>query len=284
MKKILFVLIICSLAFSCKKASYPELDVKGHTLFTASVENIKFGTDASDNKWDLDDNIGVFGSESGTNVKYILKKAGEGVHDGEFYGPCVEGSDVVAYYPYKQVYNASFAGGLPSTLEGTQQYVAANTALDQFLSYNPAAFATLRDAKLTFEYPYGLLQVKVMTDDVVEGFRLESPAAAISGAGRYVAGGYVMDAASSKTVELALSEPVHTKTDTGNTAFWFVLPCGSYALLNLTITFEGGEESGCALQNITIKRVTPTDFEVAAVEVGTDDLDGFVPETVEFDK
>ena len=144
--------------------------------------------------------------------------------------------------------------------------------------------AALRDAKLTFEYPYGLLQVKVMTDDVVEGFRLESPAAAISGAGKYTAGGYVMDAASSRTVELALSEPVHTKTDTGNTAFWFVLPCGSYALLNLTITFEGGEESGCALQNITIKRVTPTDFEVAAVEVGTDDLDGFVPETVEFDK
>lgn len=283
MKKIIFVLIICSLAFSCKKASYPEFTVKGHTLFTASVENIKFGADASDNKWTLDDNIGVFGSESGTNVKYVLKKAGEGVHDGEFYGPCITGSGVIAYYPYRQVYNASFAG-LPSSLDEAQWYEADNTALQQFLSYNPTAFAVLKDGKLTFEYPYGLLQVKVMTDDIVEGFKLESPTVAISGAGRYTTSGYVMDASSSKVTELALSEPVQTKTDTGNTAFWFVIPCGTYDLLNLTITFEGGEESGCALQNITIKRVTPTDFEVAAVEVGTEGPEGFIPDTVEFDK
>ena len=184
-----FIAILSGLCFltSCtvdEGTDIFDIPQTGYTLFEADFEDVCIeGYQPA--LWDREKGIGVIGSKSRTNEKYVLKKAFDGKPVGEFYGALVEGDRIMAYCPYSEDFDPD--GGMTYTLDPDQSYVQGTTVLEQFYKYAGRymyAFSS-SDNKLRFSYASGVLAVRIGYPEVfrVTGLELVSDDAGIA-AGR----------------------------------------------------------------------------------------------------
>lgn len=181
MRRQILISAAMMLALSCSqggKVDFPE-PPDGYTLLLARTEAIGLGTSSHDASWESGARIGVFGSKSGNNAMYVLKKAGTGKTEAEFYGPLVSGSEVSAVYPYSEGYAAS-ASAFPVKIPHEQALDTEKSMAEHFLSVCGSAFAFLDAGILRFHYPLGMLAVRFELESpiVVNSMMLKSMAAA----------------------------------------------------------------------------------------------------------
>jgi len=285
MKKILFTIaLVCAL--SCTKYEKKSLDpivVDGVTVISSDIESLLLGEDVR--VWPEGAYVGVFGSTSGSNEKYILKRADAGYKTADFYGPNVKGTHISAYFPY----NASYAGSaesMPVSLSASQDYDAALGVVAQFLKYSPTAYAFLSGGKMTFQYPFGMMRVRIELAETltINELTLESETDKLAGLGQIEpVVGLVMSTSSSNEVVLDCGEATSRKGETVTDFYITAIP-GVYSELKLSIDVEGEEfPIVCVLKDVEIPRVSAANFRLASVVVGTGQLAGFESQTVEFD-
>ena len=200
------------LALSCSqggKVDFPE-PPDGYTLLRAQTEAIGLGTSTTPANWESGAKIGVFGSTSGNNAMYILKKAGAGKNESEFYGPLVSGAEVSAVYPYSEGFTAS-AWAIPTVIQHTQYLNVERSMAEHFLSICSDAYAFLDAGVLRFHYPLGMLAVSFVLDNpiVVNSMAIQSSSKAISGNGTVSTDGKVtMDQWASDSIVLNCGEGI----------------------------------------------------------------------------
>lgn len=162
MKKILLLLGISAALISCSKNSgqTDELSVTNPSSCILSVEVEGYGTS---HLWTQNDMFGIYGSEKGTNIRYIVESVNFG-SDGQtrIYGVGAEGN-IIGYYPYcVSGYEAVASGRQP--LPRTQVYTYSP---EEQLKSNSVLVAEAQDGKLAFTYECGILHLHMTTD--IEG-------------------------------------------------------------------------------------------------------------------
>lgn len=288
MKKYIFTLLCAGLAMmlSCKKnnnAPLPDVTQEGITLITADLESV-FGTEEL---WQKGSYLGLFGSEKGTNEKFILKNAGVDKASAEFYGPEVKGNRIMAYFPY----NPSFAGGadtMPVNLEPDQLYVEGADSLAQFLRYSDVSYGYMQQNKLKFVHTFGMMKVQVALDGVytVYGITVGTGEQPVAGLGAFFPDGTMQMAPSSaKSVTLDCGDGVSSRDSEGKVRdFYFVLAPGLYSKLVITIYLKDEDPVVCELNNLEIKRISAEKFILAPVVVKAGGLGELQQQEVEFDE
>ncbi|MBO4446979.1 MAG: hypothetical protein J5764_02505 [Bacteroidales bacterium] len=283
MKKILTITIALAalLAPSCRKVDDgSDIDKSGFTVFRADTEELEIesGVKVSDT-WADGDMLGVFGSESGVNEAYVLKRSGVGKAEAAFYGPLVKGGKVTAYFPYAD--DVALQDGLvPFWLNPVQTYDAESGAAEFFKRYcNLCVASTADDATLHFRYPLGMLEIQIRFDETVSvsGMSVSSDSGI---AGRLLAAGdgsSSESAISAHTVSLDFGGvPVQSRTADGFAAFRFVLRPGVYPAKSLVLNITAlDEEITVRLGETVVERVKGNNFNVTTVVVGTSDIPGF---------
>jgi len=285
MKKCLYIiLLVCSIA--CTKYETRPLDpiaTEGVTVISSDIESILLGDD--ERVWPEGSYVGVFGSTSGSNEKYVLKRADAGLKNADFYGPNVKGTSISAYFPYDASYAGS-AESMPVSLSSLQEYVAGNDAVGQFLKYSPAAFAFLSNGKMAFKYPFGALRVRIELEETltINELTLECAEGKLAGLGQLEPKtGLVMSTTSSTSVALDCKGTL-SRSGEKITDFYLVTVPGTYSELTLSINVEGEEfPIACILKDIEIPRISAANFRLASVIVKTGSLSGFESRIVEFD-
>lgn len=281
MKKYIIPIVLCCLC-ACNKVTPDtgdDIDKSGHTLFSVDIENLSLGQVKVPGKWESGDQIGVFGSESGSNLPYYLKRGGEGLQAAAFYGGLVKGK-VLAYAPYDQTASSP---AVLCNLERVQQYEPDVDKTTWFLRYNPRTFAALgEDGVLHFTYPMGLLSVRFEFKEVIEIQEIIlSSTQGISGTLEADWSGTVQPSAlSHKDIALDLGgEIIPSKVGGTFSEFLFVLPPAVYADEALTLNvLTTGEEMVLPMRQLEIKRVESSDFPVCSVVVTSSDLPGYEKE------
>ena len=88
MKKYIIPIVLCCLCACTTELpdTGADIDTAGHTLFSVDIENLSLGGSSIPGSWNAGDCIGVFGSESGQNVPYYLKRQQDGLQAASFYG------------------------------------------------------------------------------------------------------------------------------------------------------------------------------------------------------
>ncbi len=285
--KLLFILIVTSVITGCtvtKEKEFAPVDESGYTLVETDFKALLFSEE--DMVWPEGAAIGVYGTEMGYNEPYTIKKAGVGRGEASFYGPLVKG-DVAAYYPYSPSFIGD-ANAMPFTLESEQTYNENPTEL--YLMHSPTAFAHLRQGRMEFYYPNGLLCLNLGFADAVKvkSLRIESELSGISGLGVIKSDGSINMTESSKPyVTLDCGEGVLTKAEDGTlTPFYLVLMPGVYDDLKVTVHIDGVEAPfTCGIPEIAIEKVDADDARMTTVSViPAEGPDGFVEEDVEFDE
>lgn len=284
-KLFLYASAVLAVAAACEKTGKEDLgDVSqaGTTVISADIESLLLGQDTR--VWPDGAYIGVFGSESGTNEKYILKRAGAGLASAEFYGPLVSGETLAAYYPWQDVF-AGRADAMPVTLTAAQQY-SEDDALDIFDRYCPTAFATMKNGAMKFFYPFGMIRIRVeLFDNIkVTGITFTSAEKGAAGMGAILPDGSLkMSAGAAKTITLDCGEGVNSITETGFSEFYITLAPGTYETAFMVITAEGEDPIVCALDGINVPRIDAADFKLASVSVKTGGPEGFTVNEQVFD-
>ena len=144
-----------------------EIDLSGYTLFSANVESISFADgSALDQNWEDGDRIGVFGSETGNNAEYYLRKSSVGQSEATFYGELVKGN-VVAYKPYAEGVSL-IAGKIPVEISRNQTYIRGSSLSDVLSWACERLTATLENEKLHFLYPAGILAIRFAFDETTD--------------------------------------------------------------------------------------------------------------------
>lgn len=281
MKKYILPLVLCCLCACIKETpdNGADIDKSGHTLFNVDIENLSIGQVKIPGQWESGDQIGVFGSESGSNIPYYLKRGGEGLQAAAFYGELVKG-DVLAYAPYDQ---AATSPAVLCYLERLQQYQPEVDKSDWFLRYNPRTFAVPgADGVLHFTYPMGLLSVRFefIRPIEIQEITLNSTVG-ISGSLEADWNGCIRPSSlSHKEISLDLGgKAIPSKVGNTFAEFLFVLPPAVYPeeeLSLLVVTAE--EEMTIQLHELEIKRVESADFPVCSVVVSSSDLPGYQKE------
>lgn len=279
----IFILSSCS-----KDKDIFDVSIDGYTLFKADFEDIDIAGEKSSYVWKMEKGIGVFGSESGVNAKYVLKKAYDGKAEGEFYGPNVSGDTIKAYYPYNEKF-ALDEGKLAYKLSANQVYNHENTLLQQFDKYAGYAYAFKDQGNgLKFHYASGLLSVELELPEVVTLTKMQLSGAKnnLAGMGRlapdmslnFAAGGL-------NSVDVELPDMPLSKQNDILSAFPIVLPAGTYRDLNLVINTKEKDDIMVRLDSLEIVRVTAGDFIITEVTVGTNPLGGYeVIGDIDFDR
>lgn len=161
MRKTIYILCMCMSAslLSCSKVgdSADEAGVNNPAscILHAGIE----GYGAS-HLWNADDCFGVYGSESGNNVRYVVETTSFG-KDGltRIYGTGAEG-EIIGYYPYT-------TGGYEAVAFGRQPLPAVQvfreTSEDQ-LKDNTILVAKAQGDTLLFRYECGILHLHMTTD------------------------------------------------------------------------------------------------------------------------
>ena len=162
MKKIFLLFGISAALISCSKNSgqADELSVTNPSSCILSVEVEGYGTS---HLWTQNDMFGIYGSEKGTNIRYIVESVNFG-SDGQtrIYGVGAEGN-IIGYYPYRESgYDAVALGRQP--LPCTQVFTDSP---EKQLKSNSILVAEAQDGKLSFTYECGILHLHMTTD--IEG-------------------------------------------------------------------------------------------------------------------
>ena len=242
----------------------------GYTLFEADFEDVCIeGYQPA--LWDREKGIGVIGSKSRTNEKYVLKNAFDGKPVGEFYGALVEGDRIMAYCPYSEDFDPD--GGMTYTLDPNQSYVQGTTVLKQFYKYAGGymyAFSS-SDNRLRFSYASGVLAVRIGYPEVfrVTGLKLVSEDAGIAGTGMVESDMTVsFGDGKLKSVELQCEDAIDSKAEDGAlTIFPIVLPSGKYEGVKLVIETADRDDVIYDLDSFEIRPVTAGDYTVTEVVI-----------------
>lgn len=288
--KALHLLFLCPAAAltvlaSCEKNTQGELgDVSqaGTTVISADIESLLLGQDTR--VWPEGAYIGVFGSESGTNEKFVMKRAGAGLASAEFYGPMVSGETLAAYFPWQDSF-AGRADAMPVSLTAAQQY-SEDDVLDIFGSYCPTAFASMKGGKMKFFYPFGMLRVRVELFDNIKVTEISFTAAekAAAGMGAILPDGSLkMSAGASTSVKLDCGGGVDSIGGDGFSDFYLTLVPGTYDNAVMVISAEGEDPIVCTLDGISIPRIDAADFKLASVSVKSSGPQGFTVNEQVFD-
>ena len=293
--KFIFILIVTSVITGCtlkKDKEFQPIDESGYTLIHADFKALNFSDE--ENVW-KGEAIGVFGSEMGYNESYAIKNAYVGTSKAAFYGPMVKG-DIAAYYPY----DPSFIGdahAMPFTLASDQSYLKESDnegteefedAVSLFRKYNPTAFAHMRNGKMDFYYPTGLLSLTLAFPEpmTVKTLRISSQSEGLSGLG------VVMGDSSSKMTEgankyitLDCGEGLVSKDENGElTEFYVVMVPGTYDDLQVSVFFENNDSPFvCNLPEVVIEKINSSDSQMQLTTVSIDmpDNDGNGPDGFE---
>lgn len=286
MKKCI-LLILCFILFvSCVKQVPEELapiDFEGRTTVDAVIESLLLGKDTR--LWPEDAAIGLCGSVSGTNEKYLLRKADASLREAVFYGPKVVGN-VASYYPWNPSYTGSW-GRMTVTLDNNQKYVQTSGALEQFISYCPMAFGFESGGKVEFQYPFGVLAVKVALEEdlQLDGIILSSESIPFAGTGIVTKEGITFPESASRSINLSFDAPASIHDGSGNPVpFYFILPPFEFHDLKIDFRFSGEEPFVCDVGDIQVPRIDASSFSLLSIVVGTNGPEGFTPVNVQFDE
>ncbi len=285
MKKFITYICLPLLLAGCelgKEDNQPDVSQKGTPLIQADIEGLLRGED--ERVWPEGAYVGVFGSESGINEKYVLKRAGAGLASAEFYGPLVSGETIAAYYPWSDTFTGR-AGAMPAKLTANQEY-ADTGAVAIFQKYCPTAFAGMKDGRMKFSYPFGLLRVRVELFESLKVLRMSFSASdrAVAGSGVILPDGSLkVEGGGLKTVELDCGEGVSTIKGDGFADFYLTLFPGEYAEAALIIYAEGEDPIVCTLRNFEIPRIDSGSFALANIAVKSNDPQGFIVNEQVFD-
>lgn len=279
MKKYIIPIAVCCLCacVNLTPDTGEDIDRSGHTLFSVDIENLSIGEAPVPGSWNAEDRIGIFGSDSGNNVPYYLKKGGEGLQAAAFYGGLVKGN-VLAYAPYEE--SASSAAVLCS-LERVQEYQENADKTGFFLRYNSRTFAVASSEEgiLHFKYPMGLLCVRFEFVDPVDILAITLKGkVGISGTLEAGWDGEVKPSAlSHKEISLDLGgNAVSSKTGDRFNEFLFVLPPAVYAAGDLSLSVvTTDDEMLLGIHEIEIKRVEKESFPVTNIVVRSSDIPAY---------
>lgn len=247
-----------------------DIPQTGYTLFEADFEDVCIeGYQPA--LWDREKGIGVIGSKSRTNEKYVLKNAFDGKPAGEFYGALVEGDRIMAYCPYSKDFDPD--GGMTYTLDPDQSYVQGTTVLEQFYKYAGGymyAFSS-SDNRLRFSYASGVLAVRIGYPEVfrVTGLELVSEGAGIAGTG-VVESDMTVSFGDGKSTRVVLQceDAIDSKAEDGAlTIFPIVLPSGKYEGVKLVIETGDRDDVIYDLDSFEIRPVTAGDYTVTEVVI-----------------
>lgn len=278
MKKYIIPIVLICLSACVKTTpdSGADIDKDGYTFFSVDIENLAIGNASIPGSWNAGDRIGVFGSESGSNVPYYLKRGGEGLQAAAFYGGLVKGN-VLAYAPFDQTVSSA---AIPCELARVQRFQAGADKAAWFLQYNPRTFAARgEDGVLHFHYPFGLMSIsfEFVEPIDVQAITLKSTGGLSGWLEADWSGAVRPGALAHKDISLDLGGGVvSSKTDAAFTEFLFVLPPAVYAAGELSLTVvTPSEEMSLSLKELEVKRVDNTHFPVTSVVVTSSDLPGF---------
>lgn len=284
--KIIFLCpLIALLSISCgnnREADLPDVSQKGTTIIKADIESLLLGDETR--VWPEGAYIGVFGSESGINEKYVLKRSDKGLASAEFYGPEVSGEAIAAYFPWSDTFTGR-AGAMPLDLTAVQDF-ADTTALAIFQQYCPTAYANMKDGSMKFFYPFGMLRVRVELFDnlKVQRITFTSADAAVAGKGVILSDGSIkMEGGGVNSVLLDCGEGVDSILEDGFSEFYLTLLPGTYSEAVLVIYALGEDPVVCTLKGITVPRIDASDYKLASVTVKSGEPDGFTVDEQEFD-
>ena len=288
MKHKLIALSLIVAAFSgCtekKEMEFPPVDESGYTLICADIQSLLIMEDKR--VWPEEAAIGVYGSEKGNNEYYTIKNAGEGYSSAEFYGPLVKG-EIAAYYPYSSNYVAS-VDAMPVTIEDKQVFNPEVDVVADYLEYTPQAFGYMKNDKIEFVYPNGVLSITFEGDEPVyiTDISVSSESQKLAGLAVFKAdGSLAMTNNSFDTVVLDCGEGAPSIVNGKKTEFNLVFAPGTYSDLRLAIGFSGNDKKFlCAVPEVTIERVTAEGFTVSSMKISVPSPDGFDEVEVEFDE
>lgn len=261
----------------------PPLSLDGRTTVDARIESLLLGNDSR--VWPEGAALGVCGSISGVNEKYVLRKADENLVEAVFYGPKVAG-EVCASYPWDPSYTGSW-GRMTAALDNRQAYSPSNGPKEQFLSYCPKAYGFESAGKLSFEYPFGVLSLKVALEEdlQVDGITLSSVTVPIAGTGIVTAEGLQFGSGASHELELVFDHPVSIRDHSGNPVpFYIVMPPFEYPDLELSVRFSGEQPFVCKAGGVAVPRIDAASFSMLSMVIHSDGPEGFTPINVEFDE
>ena len=288
MKRLISLVLLAGAIMACTKtvpAPKPDITSEGLTVVSADIETLLLGGEQA-RHWKDGDAIGLFGSETGNNEKYLLRKADANLSSATFYGPLVKGKTISAYYPYEPSFSGS-ATEMSATLESVQVYEEEAGAVEQFLNYCPRAYAFLRNDRLKFSYPFGVLAVKISLDEIltVHSLTLNSPSSSLSGLAVIHPDGATMAPGTPQEVKLLCNGGVASRDMGGNVREFFMITVpGTYEDLKLSIEVEGEPAILCELGSITIPRIDAAGFALASVTLKSGGPDSFEPVSVHFDE
>ena len=279
MKKIIILISCLAVLFACEvKDNGADINLSGYTRFRVDMEEISFPGDFPDQRvWHEGDMIGVFGSEQGTNVGFFLKEASEGETVAEFYGPLVKGAQITAYFPYNRSVQME-NGGLPCELAAVQVFDKQRSAQAQFLAYSSRAFAVLdNNDELHFTYPFGVLEVVVALDEaiIMTGAKLAGTAP--------ISGKFIVGAGNGiSTTDLSYNDitldfngqEIPSREGQQCAVLRFILPPALYSEgdLVLQIQEKDGDIMEVQLEQVDVKRIDCSSFQISSVTVGVADI------------
>lgn len=257
--------------------------LEGRTTVEATIESLLLGNDSR--IWPEGAAIGVYGSVSGSNEKYCLRKADENLSDAVFYGPEVKG-EIAACYPWTPSYSGAW-GRMTAALDNRQLYNPGNGPKEQFLSYCPMAYGFEYGGKLAFGYPFGVLSIKVALEEdlKLDGITLSSGSLPFAGTGMVTQDGIIFDEGASHTLELVFDAPVSIKDDSGNPVpFYIVMPPYEYSDLQISFRFSGEQPFVCNAGGLAVPRIDAASFSLLSMVIHSDGPEGFTPVNVKFDE
>lgn len=260
----------------------PPLSLEGRTTVEAKIEALLLGNDSR--SWPEGATIGVFGSESGTNEKYYLRKADENLSEAVFYGPEVKG-EIAACYPWTPSYSGAW-GRMTAALDNRQVYNPDNGPKEQFLSYCPMAYGFESGGKLDFRYPMGLISLEVALEEdlQLEAITLSSASLPFAGTGIVTPDGIQFGDGASHTLDLVFEGPVSIRDNSGNPVpFYIVMPPYEYPDLQISFQFAGEQPFVCKAGNLSVPRIDATAFRLLSMVIRSDGPEGFTPVNVSFD-
>ena len=282
---ILWCLLSALLCISCgnnREADLPDVSQKGTTVIKADIESLLLGTETR--VWPEGAYVGVFGSESGINEKYVLKRSDKGLASAEFYGPEVSGETIAAYFPWSETYTGR-AEAMPAQLPAEQDYAEA-PAIAIFQNYCPTAYSCMRDGGMKFFYPFGMLRVRVELFDCLKVQRISFTSADSPVAGKGVIlpdGSLKMEGGGVNSVVLDCGEGIDSIREDGFSEFYITLIPGNYPEAVLVIYAAGEDPVVCTLRGLTVPRIDASTYKLASVTVKSGDPQGFTVNEQEFD-
>ena len=229
MKKTLYLISAILMLASCVKPSdnSPEVSNPPHNIVSAAITGL-----STAHVWSSGDLFGLYGSDSGTNVRYEVDPASFGKEGAaRIFGPGAKGETLFGYYPFtKKGYPAVAFGRQPLPAEqafqpNAQEQLKANTILVARLDESQS---------FSFNYLCGVLHIRTavgVEGDVTEAFLL-SEDAPLCGDYSILGVDPLMDNPGYKLFLRGVGQPCSQEKPLD---FYFMLPPGTYTTLSINL-------------------------------------------------